>query len=140
MCFCVILWQKVFILEYLLLSFVLAAVFAYIAYPVLKPPHEETIERNALDALVAQRDGAYQAIRDLDFDFQLGKLSSTDYETLRERQKAHAASVLQEIDALGQTQTVQTAPTREAKMFCTNCGTPREPDDKFCRKCGNSLR
>ncbi len=127
-------------MEYLILSLVLAAVFAYIAYPVLKPPPAESSEPNALDALVAQRDSAYQAIRDLDFDFQLGKLSVEDYRTLRERHKAHAVSVLQQIDALGQAQTVRTAPTREPKMFCTNCGTPREPDDKFCRKCGTQLR
>jgi len=126
-------------LEYLILSLVLAAVFAYIAYPILKPPREETIERNALDPLVTERDSAYQAIRDLDFDFQLGKLSATDYEALRERQKSHAASVLQEIDALGSAQPVQVGTTHEPKMFCANCGTPREPDDKFCRKCGNKL-
>jgi hypothetical protein len=128
------------ILEYLILSLVLAAVFAYIAYPILKPPPEEIVERNALDPLVTERESAYQAIRDLDFDFQLGKLSATDYETLRERQKSHAAAVLQEIDALGQPQIVQAAPTREPKIFCTNCGTLREPDDKFCRKCGNPLK
>lgn len=127
-------------MEYLIVSLILAAVFAYIAYPILKPPPEEIVERNALDPLVTERDSAYQAIRDLDFDFQLGKLSATDYETLRERQKAHAASVLQQIDALGQPPVAQAAPTRDTKMFCTNCGTPHEPDDKFCRRCGNKLK
>ena len=127
-------------MEYIILSLVLAAVFAYIAYPVLKPPLEETAERNALDTLVTERESAYQAIRDLDFDFQLGKLSSADYQSLREKQKAQAASVLQQIDALGSAQVVQTASIREPKLFCTNCDTPREPDDKFCRKCGNKLK
>lgn len=127
-------------MEYFILSLVLAAVFAYIAYPILKPPREEIVASNAIELLVAQRDAAYQAIRDLDFDFQLGKLSATDYESLRERQKSQAATVLQKIDALGAAPAVRTAPTREAKMFCTNCGTPRESDDKFCRKCGNKLK
>lgn len=128
-------------MEYILLSLVLAAVFAYIAYPILKPPPEEQFEPAALDELLTQRESAYQAIRDLDFDFQLGKLSQTDYNNLRERHKAHAASVLQELDARP---LVAPAPrpvaTREVNLFCTNCGTQREPSDKFCRKCGNQLK
>ena len=126
-------------MEYLLLSLVLAAVFAFIAYPILQPPVAEPSETSARDALAAQREADYQAIRDLDFDFQLGKLSSADYQTLRERHKAHVAAVLQQIDALGPAVTVPTEPTRAAKLFCPNCGAPREPDDKFCRRCGNSL-
>ena len=127
-------------MEYFILSLVLAAVFAYIAYPVLKPPREEIVERSALDPLVTERDSAYQAIRDLDFDFQLGKLSSADYQALRERHKALAATVLQQIDAVSSAQKVQAGTTTDAKVFCTNCGTPREADDKFCRKCGNPLK
>ncbi len=88
------------ILEYILIAILLAAVFAFIAYPILNPTREETSQPDALDALVAQRDSAYAALRDLDFDFQLGKLSPNDYQALRERYKAHAATVLQQIDAL----------------------------------------
>ena len=127
-------------MEYILLSLVLAAVFAYIAYPILKPPGADLAVPNALDELMTQRDTDYQAIRDLDFDFQLGKLSAADYQALRERHKAHAASVLQQLDARGQTAPAQVGSAREPKMFCTNCGTPREPEDKFCRKCGNKLK
>ncbi len=56
----------------------------------------------ALDGLTAQRDSAYDAIRDLDFDFQMGKLSQTDYTALREKSKTRAALALQQIDALGE--------------------------------------
>ena len=131
-------------MEYLLLSFVLAIVFAYLAYPVIKPPHAETLEPNTRtrDALVAERDFAYQAIRDLDFDFQLGKLSPADYQTLRDKHKANAATVLQQLDTLAPATPAETTPTpaRDASLFCTNCGTRRAPDDKFCRKCGNRLK
>lgn len=88
-------------MEFVLIAILIAAVFAFLAYPLFTPTREENSpSSNALETLIAQRDSAYAAIRDLDFDFQLGKLSESDYRTLRERYKARAASVLQQIDAV----------------------------------------
>ncbi len=123
-------------MEFVLVAIVLAAVFAFIAFPILNPPRTEKNESNALDTLIAQRDSAYQAIRDLDFDYQLGKLATNDYTALRERYKARAATTLQEIDALVTEPAVQ---TRVEERRCGNCGTPYESEDKFCRRCGNRL-
>src|SRR5574341_2148201 len=89
------------ILEFILIAILIAGVIAFIAYPLFTPRREEdSPSPNAPETLIAQRDSAYAAIRDLDFDFQLGKLSESDYRTLRERYKARAASVLQQIDAI----------------------------------------
>ena len=129
-------------MEYLLIAVVLAAVFAFLALPILNPPREEKPESDALDALLAQRDSAYQAIRDLDFDFQLGNLAQGEYQTLREKYKVRAAAVLQEMDAMRATSAepiAPSAPEHETNRYCTNCGTPRDHEDKFCRKCGNKL-
>ncbi len=126
-------------MEIVLVAIVLAAVFAFIAYPVLNPPRQEKTQSDALDMLIAQRDSAYQAIRDLDFDYQLGKLSAKDYSALRDRYKARAASALREIDATGAAQTSQGGLAREKELRCGNCDTPYEVGDKFCRKCGNRL-
>lgn len=135
-------------MEFVLVAIVLAAVFGFIAYPIFNPPRTEQNESNALDTLIAQRDSAYQAIRDLDFDYQLGKLSATDYNTLRERYKGQAAATLREIDAMSAAQIDQIGQTREQEhsqhnqvqeLRCGNCGTLYELGDKFCRKCGNKL-
>ncbi len=90
-------------MELVLIALLVVVVIAFIAYPLLAPPQEERAPAPAgkLDGLFAQRDAMYDALRDLDFDFQLGKLSPSDYQTLREQYKARAALVLQQIDAAG---------------------------------------
>jgi hypothetical protein len=77
-------------------------VIAFIAYPLFTTSYANLAETSdALETLISQRDSSYDAIRDLDFDFQLGKLSQNDYAPLREKYKARAAETLKEIDALG---------------------------------------
>ncbi len=154
-------------LEIILIAVLVIAVIAFIAYPLFSTAREKIAGKaNALDALVAQRDSTYDAIHDLDFDFQLGKLSQDDYAALRDKYKARAAQVLQQIDAVGGVSTVdaeaqievQVARLRRAKTdavedeiarvraahkaggeFCAKCGTPHQPGDQFCAKCGNRL-
>jgi len=45
-----------------------------------------------------QKETFYSAIRDIDFDYGLGKLSKEDYEELKNKYKLEAASVLKEMD------------------------------------------
>ncbi len=96
-------------MEFILIAILVVGVIAFIASPLRRGAvplplastrEEQSQSSNALETLIAQRDSMYAAIRDLDFDFQLGKLSPGDYQTLRERYKARAASVLQQIDAI----------------------------------------
>jgi hypothetical protein len=86
-------------LEFIVIAILVVLVIGFIAYPLFTVPHEQAAPAaDALDSLIAQRDSAYDAIRDLDFDFQLGKLSQADYDLLREKYKARAALALQQID------------------------------------------
>jgi len=52
------------------------------------------------DGLLRQRDAIYAAIRELDFDFGLGKISEEDYRPQRERLVAQGVEVLKQLDAL----------------------------------------
>ena len=90
------------ILELILVAIIVVGIIVFIAYPLFTVAREDAAETpGALDGLIAQRDSAYDAIRDLDFDFQMGKLSQSDYTALREKYRARAALALQQIDALG---------------------------------------
>ncbi len=72
---------------------------AVIAYPLFTAPRGKlSAPANALDPLISQRDATYEAIRDLDFDFAMDKLSQSDYASLRDKYKARAALLLQQID------------------------------------------
>lgn len=55
-----------------------------------------------LVALQAQRDAIYQAIRELRFDHQVGKVSEADFAVFDAQLRGQAARVLREMDALRQ--------------------------------------
>lgn len=154
-------------MEYIIIAVIIVAVIAFIAYPLFTKSRGQMIEAsNPYDTIVSQRDSAYAALRDLDLDFQLGKLSESDYTSLRDKYKARAAVALQELDAAhaadaqaaleaqvaqirqpavddleAEIARVRSAKTKTvtASAFCAKCGTARQPGDQFCAKCGSQL-
>lgn len=83
---------------------IVAATVAAILWPLFRArPGSDTgqsWERDRLDALLSRRDSAYDAIRDLDFEYHLGNLSEADYLELRERYRERAAGVLRRLNRL----------------------------------------
>ncbi len=53
-----------------------------------------------LKALQGRKESLYTAIRDIDLDYGLGKLTEEDYEELRQKYRIEAASVLREIEGI----------------------------------------
>jgi zinc ribbon protein len=51
-----------------------------------------------INNLRVRKESLYSAIRDIDLDYALGKLTAEDYEELRQKYRIEAASVLKEID------------------------------------------
>ncbi len=129
-------------MELVLVALLVIGIIAFIAYPLFNLPRGKFTEsENEWDALIAQRDATYEALRDLDFDFQLGKLSKVDYDALRDKYKTRAAYILQQIDALAGANAgsngkdaevqieAQVAQLRRAKATTTKEETqPRAPD------------
>lgn len=117
--------------------------------------------------LHAQRDAIYQAIRELRFDHQVGKVSETDFTAFDAQLRGQAALVLQQIDALRQAEAdplldasleaeiaalrqvngsgparpaAQPVPAGQAGLnFCPQCGHRLQAGDRFCGKCGAAL-
>jgi NADH pyrophosphatase NudC (nudix superfamily) len=87
-----------------------------------------------------QRLAALTALRDLDFDFQVGKVSEDDYTSLRARLVAEAAQYLQDdknddIEAL-----IQARKASKAKAAaCAHCGETLEAGIRFCPRCGTAV-
>jgi hypothetical protein len=78
----------------------------YVLYPVIRASalgrryFREAAESDRLADLLAQRDAIYQAIRDLDFDRETGKLTPEDHRAMRTQLVAQGVAVLQELDRL----------------------------------------
>ena len=97
----------------------------------------------------------YVAIRDLDFDFQTGKVDQKDYNELRQQLEREAVHILRQLDAVDPLvafdneveQQVMILRRRHAstaygagREMCARCHTYLENDENFCPSCGQTVR
>jgi len=114
----------------------------YVAYPLLQKRQQKVsfAGNHRAEELEARKSEIYTAIKDIDFDFQMGKLSKEDYEQLRSQYKAEAVGLLKRIDQVhGQLKDSGGAPKeqkRSSAKFCHQCGQPLLQTDAFCTECG----
>lgn len=115
-------------------------VLAFVGWPLFRAATAETdAEPESLSPLERQKLDAYSAIKEAEFDLQLGKLSPEDFEelTARYRQQALAA-----IAALEKAKQRKPAKGKRAARFafCPACGRPLAAQANFCGHCGQALR
>lgn len=88
-------------LDFVLAILVLVLALAALAYPLYRARTQIAgVDVSTLDDLLAQRDGVYATLRDLELDQELGKLDVNDYTSLRERYMLRATEILQQLDVL----------------------------------------
>lgn len=90
----------------LLIGILAATAFALVVYPLVSPRRhlyylDDMLglqEQKKLNYLYARRSVVYENLRDLDGEFQMGKLSEQDHARLRDGLMAEAAGIVKEID------------------------------------------
>jgi hypothetical protein len=107
------------------------------------------------ERLVLQKEMVYGAIRDLDFDFQTGKVDQSDYAELRQQLEREAVHILRQLDAadplvaldheieqqvLALRRPLVSTACDSRRKACCSCGTPLEDGENFCPGCGQALR
>jgi hypothetical protein len=91
-----------------------------------------------------------RAIKELEFDRAMGKLSDGDWHEMSGRLRKRAAGLMQQLDAgagyrdrierdLAKRLGESAATTSARGNFCTQCGTKNEGDARFCKNCGQKL-
>jgi hypothetical protein len=107
------------------------------------PAPEQVSPTQHLDERKAQ---IYDNLRDLQFEFRLGKLSDEDYQKTKLGLQAELAKVLAEIDAIKaqQPQAMKTAlktvpKPAAAGTTCPHCGATFDRALKFCGECGKAM-
>jgi hypothetical protein len=137
-----------------------AAALAVLAYPILRgspapvgagasigaqvglQPNEEQ-----LDELLARREAALQALRELNFDRQVGKISDQDFGAFESNLKLAAAGAFRALDeweddadrrlgpALSRDYVIRLESLKQG-VSCAACGRRSGADDRFCAGCG----
>lgn len=100
------------------------ASLCYVLYPLFRADLAVLPARRPLaEARRGQSAAAVDALRELEFDRQTGKISDDDYEPLKARYTEQALAVMRAGDA----------------PVCERCGPRPERDADFCSKCGAAL-
>ncbi len=113
-----------------------------------------------LEELKTKKEAAYAAIREMEFDYNMGKLTEEDFAILKRQYLEEAAGYMKEMDALAERSDVFSAsggiqvaeenqdekvagraerPNPEKDDYCTSCGKKAAPKNLFCTGCGASL-
>lgn len=134
----------------------LAALFYVIGPLVAKQPPLLQVEDDRFADLLARKDSALRAIKELEFDHQVGKIDAADYQRLNDRLRRQAITLLQQLEqitplstALDEQLEAEIAQRRQAKP----ASTPAKPISApviqpittaagaahFCTQCGARL-
>jgi hypothetical protein len=156
---------------YLAALLVVVGVALYVAAPLIakrepagaQPTSREQARQLEMDRARHERALAVQALRELEFDREMKKLSEPDYLALRAPLEARALGAMAAIEALqaeeraaaaaaareaAASQPVQSPPPAPEKppdkrarkvVFCPQCGVRLRAEANFCVECGTAL-
>src|SRR6266545_1233063 len=88
----------------------------------------------------------YENLRDLQFEYRVGKLSDADYQQTKKDLQKELAAVLAEVDRVREqlgakpSKTAPVPPAKPAKFTCPTCAAEFDKDLKFCGECGKPMR
>ena len=97
--------------------------------------------------LVEDREALYDAIRELDFDYRMGKVEEDDYRATRSRYESRAVELIKAIEeTAGPAPGIEDRIEREIAAVrkkdtatCAGCGSATPEGARFCPGCGNAL-
>ncbi|MGI8988221.1 MAG: hypothetical protein ACR2I2_01400 [Bryobacteraceae bacterium] len=91
-----------------------------------------------------RRAAIYENLRDLQFEYRLGKLSDDDYRQTKLDLQRELAKVMAEVDRVKQDLPMKDAPVKKVfekkKFICPNCRAEFPQALKFCGECGKPMK
>jgi hypothetical protein len=102
------------------------------------PPADPVSPTQHLDDRKAQ---IYENLRDLQFEYRVGKLSDEDYQQTKLGLQKELAGVLQEIEKFspGEVKTPVVQAPQAPSNLCPHCGASFPNPMKFCGECGKAM-
>ena len=145
-------------MDYLVLFFSIGLLLAFgifVAHPLIAAGKQTTQQSSSsaqVQELVERQGQLYAAIKEVEFDKALGKLSTKDFEDLRRDLENEALRVIKRLDQVQDpsgTRTLRESieadilALRQSKAKppepCPNCAAPSREKDCFCSSCGTRL-
>lgn len=147
---------------------ILFGLFLGASYWIINPLLREEDRQNGLtpkpedilEELNNQKESAYAAIRELEFDLSMGKLTEEDFQILKLQYTREAVGYMIEMDKLvaptaTSPKTTDAVPEQDFEQnvavicnpessgrkyaYCTACGEKAAIESRFCAACGSSL-
>ncbi len=143
-----------------------AAALGFIVWVVFRAAQALVREPAAAEATVAtgrrrkelerEKQALVKALKELDFDHQMGKVSDKDFADIGAQYRARAIRVMRKLDDAGgeyeamiaqeigkrlsgADKPAAGAPPSPAPDRCGKCATVNDSDAEFCKKCGTKL-
>jgi hypothetical protein len=119
-----------------------------------QPEAPVTIGGRTRVALEREKSLVMRSIKELEFDFAMGKIARADFDEMSARLRSRALGLMKQLDAGGgyRDQIAEEVKKRlagdgdatirlkpDATGVCESCETQNEPDAKFCKSCGAKL-
>ena len=134
----------------MIIGLALAIVLGVLAYILFVRPSDipEPEPPSPFAHLEDRKAAIYEGLRDLQFEYRLGKLSDADYQRSKSLLQAELAQVLAGIDEIAKRLGIATkrvpaaaknAPPRKAPVQCPSCGAQFQKAMKFCGECGKEM-
>lgn len=103
----------------------------------------EPIPVSPVQHLEDRKQAIYENLRDLQFEYRLGKLSDEDYKQTKQALQRELASVLAEtettLNRLGLTAKPKPAAPKPSGTVCPHCNASFPQALKFCGECGKAI-
>lgn len=127
--------------------FMVLAVAAFVAMPFFAGEAGEqlgaaTVTASERQKLEHQKAEAYAAIKEIEFDYRMGKLSEADFTGMRNKFAAEALAAIAALDVAKPAQLRGRGDGRRGNRiaFCPSCGRSVPPRANFCPGCGRTLK
>ncbi len=89
--------------------------------------------------LEGRKAAIYENLRDLQFEYRVGKLSDDDYQRIKKELQGELSGVMAEIDRVKTPPVAEPAVKKQAATVCPHCQAKFEKALKFCGECGKAM-
>jgi len=134
---------------------------AFVLTPLFREPkgnlEVELLAETELDRLLNRKAIVYTNLKDLEFEYKMGRLGDADFKRLEAGYKAEAAAILQKLDQMGVEKDIDERIERDiaasrkrlpsaapeqttSPRNCPSCGADIIPGKKFCADCGHRFQ